>query len=391
MTSEPERDISALAERFERWMYERSLPFWADHAPDPEGGFYERLDLDSQPILGEDSRVRVQARMGYCFALGAENGWEPERARQLANRSLDTLLSDCRRGDGLYGKMVDTGRGLTDETPELYDNAFALLAFATIGRVFGDARAMTAAGELHEAIERLLRRDAGEGSEAGGYRERLPAPERREQNPHMHLTEASLAWYEASGDRTALKRAERIAHFVADRFFDADAGLLFEFAGVGTEANHVEAGHHFEWVWLLDRLAQNGGAVLEGLASKLHDGGIRLLEGLDYLPLSQELDGSVRQPKQRTWTLTEKLKGHIALYRMQSRDDLLPLILATGNSLWNDHIAPGLPGAWTDAIDPDGRSLVEDITPATGYHLYLALDELSSFAKSLDQWSKVPR
>ena len=28
----------------------------------------------------------------------------------------------------------------------------------------------------------------------------LPAPTRREQNPHMHLCEALLAWYEATGN-----------------------------------------------------------------------------------------------------------------------------------------------------------------------------------------------
>lgn len=378
--NELQGDLHATARSAQAWMLQQSFPFWAERTPDPAGGFYERLDTAGEPIAGENSRVRLQARMGFTFALAASLGWDRARANELAARACHVLTRDCRRPDGLYGRIVKPGEGLIDDTPETYDNAFALLCFATVTQVFDSADARAAGDALTQAIDTLL------AHPDGGYAERLPRPSVREQNPHMHLTEASLAWYEATGDVTARDRAERIARFVADHFFRDDIGLLVEEAGGDDAANRVEAGHMFEWVWILGRLQSAGGAVPCGLAQKLHDGGMRLLGGLDYLPLSQELDGRVREPVQRTWGPTEKLKGHIALWQLEGRGAPSPAVLSrivrTQQDMMRDHVEPALPGAWIDVLGPDKRARARDITPATGYHLFLALKEYIAFAQA---------
>ncbi|NVD44618.1 AGE family epimerase/isomerase [Qipengyuania atrilutea] len=368
-----------LSERARGWMLDSAFPFWAERTPSPDGGFYERLDLTGEGIPGEPSRVRLQARMGFTFALAADLGWDRDRSIELTRRSVETLTRDCRREDGLYGAMVRPGSGLTDDTPETYDNAFALLAFATATRVFAMDEAREAGEALVAAIERELKRPETEG----GYAERLPVPDVRTQNPHMHLTEASLAWYEATSDEASLKRAEDLAAFVHDHFYRADLGLLVEKSGVPDAENHVEAGHLFEWVWILGRLRDLGGTPPEGFASNLHEGGMRLLEGLGYLPLSQGLDGSVREAFQRTWGPTEKLKGHIAHWREHPSPELAERIVATCEALFADHVDGALPGAWIDKVGPEKASLIEDITPATGYHIFLALQEFMAFAREI--------
>ena len=373
----------ALAVDARRWMLEQSFPFWANRAVDPAGGYYERLDLAGHGIAGEDSRVRLQARMGFTFALAAEMGWDRARALELTQRSLDVLTRDCRRDDGLYGRIVRPGQGLVDDTPETYDNAFALLTFATATRVFGLAEARDAGAALSLAIDDRLKRGDGAKQSEGGYAERLPVPDVREQNPHMHLTEASLAWFEATGDVAAMERAQHLVSFTQKRFFRDEPGLLVELDGVPDAENRVEAGHLFEWVWILGRMRELNGSPPQGLMAKLHDGGMRLLDGLDYLPLSQNLDGSVREAIQRTWGPTEKLKGHIALWRMQPSDDLAAQIVTTAEDMMADHVRDALPGAWIDKIGPDRQSMIEDITPATGYHLFLALKEFIDFAETL--------
>ena len=264
-------------------MLDEAFPFWAERARARNGGFFERLDLAGRGIADEDSRVRLQARMAFTFALAADLGWDRSRSLELTERGLRVLVVDCRREDGLYGRTVRPGSGLVDASAETYDTAFALLAFATAYRVFGLDSALEAGTELSHAIDALLARDRHEG----GYRERLPAPEIRDQNPHMHLTEASLAWYEATADEAALKRARAIIAFVEERFFDRDSGLLLEFSGVDIAHNRCEAGHMFEWVWILGRLRELTGQTRQDFIDRLYAGGMRLLHGLDYFPLSQ--------------------------------------------------------------------------------------------------------
>ena len=370
--------IRALATRSERWMLDEAFPFWAERTPAPGGGFYERLDLDGRGIPGEPSRVRLQARMVFTFALAAEMGWDRARALELVERGMATLTRDSRRADGLYGTSVRPGHGLVDDTAQAYDTAFALLAFSYAYRVFELDTALAAGHAVNRAIEAELRYPDG-----AGYRESLPAPATRAQNPHMHLTEASLAWFAATGDPIARKRANAIADFVQTRFFDSQAQLLHEHAGDDTTATHLEVGHCFEWVWIMGRMNALTGRDDSEWMRALHGGGVRLATSQDYWPLSQHLDGSVREAKQRMWTVTEKLKGHIALHRIAPDEAGLTRIAHTAQALFEDHIDGALPGAWIDAVAPDKTSIVTDITPATGYHVFLAMQELIRFAGDL--------
>ena len=53
----------------------------------------------------------------------------------------------------------------------------------------------------------------------------------RRSNPHMHLLEAFLAWYYATGNRDYLQRAARIVDLFRHHMFDAgnlDAGRIFQ-------------------------------------------------------------------------------------------------------------------------------------------------------------------
>ena len=371
--------IDTLAQRARSWMLEQAFPFWADRAPAPDGGFVERLDLGGNPIRGEESRVRLQARMVYTFSLAAILGWDRDRCLSLVEQGLVCLDQDCRRDDGLFGRMVKPGYGLTDDAAEAYDTAFALLAYATAYRAFALPQALASGEALNRVIDAVLQRPADEG----GFAERLPAPVRREQNPHMHLTEASLAWHAATGDGTALQRAQSIAAFVQARFFDEASGLLLEYDGGPTPENRTEAGHMFEWIWILGQLEQASGRSQQDVMTAFHAGASNLLRGLDYLPLSQHCDGTVREAVQRTWGPTEKLKAECALWRSAPSRGLLGQLADTAEQLFADHVDAAIPGAWIDRIAPDRTPMIEDITPATGYHIFLAFSELIDLAEDL--------
>ena len=372
------KKIDFQASKAKSWLFDQSFPFWAHHNVAESGGFYERHDLSGRGIAGEDSRVRLQARQTYCFSLAAGLGWNIEKSEQLAQRGVDVLINDCRRTDGLYGLRVQPGKGLTNADAETYDCAFALLAFSTAWHYLKIPKALEAGEQLSKIIDDVLRRSNQQG---GGYTERLPAPERREQNPHMHLCEASLAWYEATGDLAALERAKAIASFVELTFWDSDLNILKEF-DTPDDVNHIEIGHMYEWVWILHRLRKLSGEPLLPFATQLYASAQKLQSLNDYLPLASFCNGEVKDARQRTWGLTEALKAHVAMAEHHSTENNLRDIVDVTSSLFSDHLDQDIPGAWIDVISPSGDPLVKDITPATGYHIFLAFADLIAFSEA---------
>ena len=350
-----------------------AFPFWADHGVDRRGGFVERVGRDGGRVEDAVSRVRVQARQSLCFALAANMGWQPKRARELARYGIDMLVSQCRRADGLYGKLMSYEGGLADDTAELYDTAFALLAFSW-GIRAGIEEAREPAMAVSAAIESELRRP----DEQGGYGERLPWPDVRAQNPHMHLFEASLALHEVTGDALALNRARTIEALMKARFLTPDAGALRELFSADwgdTPDDHFEVGHQYEWVWLLAERARIDGRPVSPVSNGLYANAQRLTGPGGAIALMHALDGTVADATERTWGLTEALKAHLA--RLETGDSGAEARVAqTYDRLWDRHIAPAISGGWQDRYGPDGTPAGEPMTAATGYHVYIAFAEL---------------
>ena len=80
-------DSDKIINKAEDWLLTQALPFWAAKTSSPEGGFYERHALNGEGILHEDSRVRLQARQTYCFALAAGIGWKPDLSLSLVKEA----------------------------------------------------------------------------------------------------------------------------------------------------------------------------------------------------------------------------------------------------------------------------------------------------------------
>ncbi|MEO0785424.1 MAG: AGE family epimerase/isomerase [Pseudomonadota bacterium] len=365
----------ALIERAKRaksWMLDASLGFWADRGVHPQLGFRERLTMDGAPIEDADTRVRLQARQTFCFAFGKVLGWSDARADGLVARGVDVLRAHCRRPDGLYGARMSYGGGLSVDTADLYDTAFALLGLSWAHRI-GAEGAGEAASEASRAIDTVLKRPVDEG----GYREALPAPVHRLQNPHMHLFESSLALHEATSDGAALARAEAIEMLLETRFLTRD-GALREVFGRDwgpAEGDRFEAGHQYEWVWLMAERARLTGAPVSPAAEGLYAKALDLTGPDGAVALSHTLDGAVLDATERTWGLTEALKAHLA--RMLAGDAAAEArAIQTFDRMWERHVAPAPEGGWLDKYGPDGAPDTTDMTAATGYHIYVAIAEL---------------
>jgi len=358
------------------WLFDASFPLWSREGVDRHC-FAERLDLEHSAMDAETSRVRVQARQTYAFARAGLLGWQPAEARELTEFGLDVLRRQCRRADGLFGRTLHSdGRGLADETADLYDSAFALLAFATAA---ADGMELPMLMALPDAIEKELHHTKG------GFNEALPAPEYRLQNPHMHLFEAYLELVPAANYHEHEETLSVLKMLCLDHFIDPKTGTLGErftqdwTIPDGDAGAIVEPGHQFEWVWLLDRYARLCREARSDAARALYAFAVSTLDPDGRAIQEVRRDGTPHDASRRTWPQTEALKAHLVMWR--DGDELAgQRAIGSFDILMDEYLTPE--GGWIDHYSEDGRVLSSSMPASTLYHVVTAFSFLMDIAEA---------
>ena len=363
-----ETGLTEAADRIERW-FAHAWPLWIARGIDPHNRlFVETLDPAGRPDLATPRRVRVQGRQLHCFSRATAFG---HPLRPALDRTLDAIAAAAwsEAGGGWIHLLSGDGQPL-DAKRDSYDQAFLLFGLAGAAAA-GLDRARPLAENTLAFVDTVLT-DPRDGSISEGVPRSLP----RRSNPHMHLLEALLAWYDLSGARHFLHRADQIAALFAERFLDRDTGTLGEhFTETWDPAPHphgasVEPGHHLEWSWLLHRLAEAGGRDLRPEARRLHRWA--LAHGLDRDGFAiDECDrsGASRRTTRRLWPQTELIKSHIANNEPDDAARVACRVLDT-------YLATDPVGLWIDQFDGSGRACAANVPASTLYHLVVAFEEL---------------
>ncbi|HLK84768.1 MAG TPA: AGE family epimerase/isomerase [Xanthobacteraceae bacterium] len=365
------------------WLADHAWPLWLAHGIDwQRGAFHEHLDPASLKCDAPFRRLRVAARQTYVFSIAARYG--VVQAKEAVALGLDFLRGPARLAEGGFAWRFDLDNRPIDRTRDLYDHAFVLLAFAAAAEVMGAEGVGADAATLLDYIAKEFVHPGG------GYCESIPTSisglaEARRQNPHMHLFEALLAASEAFGSERCFNCASDLAALFATRFFQARDDALPEYFDAALaplrEAGRfrVEPGHHYEWVWLLDRYeaaaAAMGWPVDPDLQSALQSAAEALFgfaeqHGVD--PSSNLVvnglwsNGEVSDGGFRLWPQTERLKA-VA----RRRPDCVPGALAG----LARHLAGVRPGLWIERMDACGQPIAEPAPATSLYHLTAALTD----------------
>ena len=375
-TSHPSADrlkAEALA-----WLRGEALPLWLEHGVDwRAGAFHEHLHLDTLACRAEFRRLRVAARQTYVFARASLMG--VPRAEEATALGVEFLLTRARQPDGGYARSFGLDNEPLDQTRDLYDHSFVLLAFSHAARVLRSAELREAARALLDYIEAHFR------DGFAGYREAIPDQLPRRQNPHMHLLEAVVAAHAVFGEGVYRECADRLVALLLDRLYQREEGVLCEFfderfGPLRDERGRftVEPGHHFEWVWLLGEYRKMGGgflptshaadveAVCDRLFTMAEAHGVDAATGLAYDELHS--DGSLKTRSSRLWPQTERLKALAC--RPAGEGALVPALEALRR--YRDGVPPGL---WHERLLPDGGVTGEPAPASSLYHLTCAIEE----------------
>ncbi len=376
--------VSALSATLDHWLTEQALPLWRDTGfNDPDGGFVETIDLSGRPTR-DNLRARVQPRQTYCFAEAGLRGW----AGDWQGASAGGLVFFDRvflQPSGFYGALADADGTLLDPSFDIYNQAFALLAFAYLARAFPERRDEMAARST--ALKARL--DDWCKHPVAGFEEDNPPRLPLCSNPHMHLFEACLASEEVEGfDQVGWTNlADEIASLCMDRFIDPQTGALREFFDhdwapmPGDLGRVVEPGHQFEWAWLLLRWGErrgDAGAIVK--ARRLFEigeaHGICAKRKVAIMQLND--DFSVRDPLARLWPQTEWLKAAIRLAALSEGAARARYLGSAERAIAALNLFLDVPvkGLWRDKL-PESGVFIEEAAPAsTFYHILCAIYEL---------------
>ncbi|SDE78704.1 AGE family epimerase/isomerase [Limimaricola pyoseonensis] len=257
-----------------RWLAREAddlLRLFETESLDPAGGFFA-LDAQGRAIRDDDLReIHVTTRMVHCYAVAALMG--RPGAMEIVDHGLRFLREHHRRPEGGYAWGV-TATAAPEPRFTGYGHAFVLLAAAS-AKLAGHPRAQ----ETLDDVTAILRERFWE-EEPGAIREAFDAEWReidayRGQNCNMHLTEALMAAFEATGDARHLEMAERIAELIVNRrarengwrlaeHFHADWRVDRNYAGDPMfRPAGLTPGHSLEWARLLVQLWETGGRRLD--------------------------------------------------------------------------------------------------------------------------------
>lgn len=366
---------------FVNWNREKALPFWGKQGFDSVGArFAERLD-SSGNALQVPHRAMVQARQIYVFAHAAELGWF-EPGAELAEAAFASLLRDfCDDSahEASFAFSIDPRSGQTvSAMRDSYTHAFVLFAAAHLYRLNGDPALLALAQRISAFIDRAMVDPAH-----GGVVDALPATsDTKRQNPQMHLLEAYLALEKAAPGQGWLEKADTLIDLFNYRMGKADRGVLLEHFAHDWSPHAdpamtavFEPGHHYEWVWLLDRHQQLTGRDHSEWRALLHATAARhghAPNGLIYDEVTA--DWQVAKPSHRLWPHTEAIKA--ATVRSREGD---PQALADAGKMAKllavHFLDSPFVGGWTDQISSTSEALVDYVPASSLYHLFLAATE----------------
>jgi mannose/cellobiose epimerase-like protein (N-acyl-D-glucosamine 2-epimerase family) len=241
----------------------KTMHFYHPRAIDPEGGFFHYFKDDGTIYDRHHRHLVSSTRFVFDYAMAAREFGEA--AYLDATRHGLKYLREVHRDPetGGYIWTLRDGRP-EDRTNHCYGVAFVLLVYAKALQAGLDV-----AVEWLEETWRLLETRFWDEA-AGLYRDEADADWNfspyRGQNANMHLCEATLAAFDATGERRYLERAYVLADHMTRRQAAKAGGLVWEHYDAKWEIDwdynrdnprHLfrpwgfQAGHQTEWAKLL--------------------------------------------------------------------------------------------------------------------------------------------
>lgn len=345
------------AARLREWLARTALPVWAERAQRPSGDWVEHLHPDGTPDMEAERRWRINARQAVAYAQADMAGWFD--GADIARRSFDAYWSQGWTGRHVVHRIRPDGT-VSDARADLYDHAFALLACARMMKLTGQASYREKADLITGVLDHMAH-------QAGGWSEGDVKPQPRRQNPHMHLLEASLALFEASGNRADLSIAHEVMTLFERHFLCGETICEFfakDWAHLPNDSDTIEPGHAAEWIWLLRHFDNATGTDHRAAMHTLYDRAFR--SRLGRLFDEERRDGDFVRQTTRLWVQCEAIKAHLAMTETGA-PGAAEMAAASIDAMFGTFLLPD--GLWADQLNACDANVAKTVPVSTLYHI----------------------
>ncbi len=362
----------------------QTMAFYHPRCIDPAGGFFHYFKDDGS-VYDRSHRHLVSSTrfvFNYAMALREFGNAEYRDAARHGLRYLREVHRDPITGG--YAWTLRDGQA-EDRTNHCYGLAFVLLAYATAYKA-GLTETHAWMDETWDLLEKYFW-DAAFGL----YRDEADAQWNfstyRGQNANMHMCEAMLAAFEATGETRYLDRALTLADNMTRRQAKLGGGLVWEHYDTQwridweyhkDDPKHLfrpwgfQPGHQTEWAKLLLILDRHRPVEwLVPTAQHLFDTALKhswdaARGGMAY---GFAPDGSVCDDDKYFWVQAESLAAAALLAQCTGEEKYWTWYDKLWAYSWQ-HMVDHRYGAWYRILDADNRKYSDEKSPAgkTDYH-----------------------
>ena len=362
----------------------RTMAFYHPRCIDPAGGFFHYFKDDGCVYDRSHRHLVSSTRFVFNYAMALREFGNAEY-RDAASHGL-RYLRDVHRdaATGGYAWTLRDGKP-EDRTNHCYGLAFVLLAYATAYKA-GIAETRTWMDETWDLLEEHFW-DAAFGL----YRDEADAQWRfsnyRGQNANMHMCEAMLAAFEATGETRYLERALALADNMTRRQAKLANGLVWEHYDTQWQVDweyhkddpkHLfrpwgfQPGHQTEWAKLLLILDRHRNVDwLVPTAKHLFDAALAHSwdEARGGMYYGFAPDYSICDDDKYFWVQAESLAAAALLAKRTGEEKYWTWYDKLWAYSWQ-HFVDHRYGAWYRILDADNRKYSDEKSPAgkTDYH-----------------------
>lgn len=377
------------------------LNFYEPVAKDPSGGFFQNF-LDDGTVFDADNRHLVSScRFVFNYAEAYRRGYGDHYA-EWAKHGLSYLESHHFVPEtGHYAWMT----GATDDkTAMAYGQAFVVLAYAH-AHLAGLIDARDKLLQLFDLLEQHFYQAEFQAyaDEASGDLATLDPY--RGQNANMHMTEAFIAAYRATGETVFLERAQQLAKRFAGELCDLAGGMIWEHYNQHWQPDWqynidkpddlfkpwgFQPGHQVEWTKLLLQLDQlSPDTWYRERAQSLFDQAVAKGWDHDFGGLVYGFaptTGEFADSQKYFWVQAEAIAAAHRLYQLTKDSAYLDWY----NRLWQyswDHLIDHQHGAWYRIVSREGQKITNEKSPMgkVDYHTLGACWDVMDTMKTTDR------
>ncbi|CAH8242371.1 Mannose-6-phosphate isomerase [Vibrio aestuarianus] len=363
--------------RCQHWLTQYALPRWQKAQSNQNGIFAEGLFSDGQAFSDDLIRFRVQPRQVYVFAHATELGLIDGRDQVCA--AIEKGFAHFGSPTSGYRFALCKGNNNKSDAINLYEQAFALLGFAWHYKLDFNHNSLASMEAIYEHISTHLW-----DTEFDGFFLTEGNAVHKGQNPHMHLFEALMVSYEHTDNPVWLDRATQIYQLFQTHFLQSDHLAEFfqaDFSLDSETGNHIDPGHHYEWIWLLSHYQKLTGVNVDKTIDVLYRFAQQYGHNDNGLVRDEiYANGTPLRSTSRLWCQTEYLKACIVLWERNPTDTHRAAITQAVEHIFVHYLNPAPPGLWVDQVNDTGEPLNEHSPASSFYHLFLAFSEVIRIA-----------